>query len=219
MRYLLFDLDGTLLNTRDGIVESVQKAIASKGIIIEDLCLLERHIGPPLKTGFMEHYGFDEETANEVVMEYRKHYREKGIPGTTVYDGMQECLTQLKNAGYHLMVATSKPEVLANQFLAHFELSQYFDFIGGSVEEGEHIRTKKAQVIQYVLETNHITAEDEVYMIGDRFHDVEGAKECGIPCVGVLHGFGSKEELLGAGATAVVCDCKELTTYFMERLG
>lgn len=217
MNYIFFDLDGTLLNTRDGIVTCVQKAIASQGIEIDDLCLLERHIGPPLKTGFMQYYGFDEETAQQVVVEYRKYYKDLGIPGTRPYEGMEECLKSLKEHGYHLVVATSKPEHLARIYLAHFRLDHYFDDICGCVEEGDQIRISKSQVIDYALKHNQISDHSQVTMVGDRFHDVEGAKAFGIPCVGVLFGFGGKEELVDAGAIATVSDCEELTSYFINR--
>lgn len=216
-RYLLFDLDGTLLNTRDGIVKSVQQAIAGEGIRIDDLCLLERHIGPPLKDGFMEYYGFDSDTADRVVAEYRNIYREIGIPGTRVYEGMKECLLILKETGYHLIVATSKPEFLAKTFLEHFHMDGFFDDICGSADYGDWIRKSKAEVIEYALKKNHVTEPKAVTMIGDRRHDVEGAKVFGIPCVGVLFGFGGEQELMEAGAVAVVKDCEELTKYFLER--
>lgn len=218
MGYILFDLDGTLLNTRDGIVKSVQSAIATKGIIINDLTLLERHIGPPLKSGFMHYYGFDEATADQVVAEYRKSYGVIGIPGTRCYEGMEECLMELKRQGEHLIVATSKPEHLAKKFLAHFQMDSYFEDICGSMEQGERIRSTKAEVIQYVIESNGIEDLGTVTMVGDRSHDVEGAKAFGIPCVGVLFGFGSREELLGAGAVAVVEDCQQLLQYFKKSL-
>lgn len=216
MNYIFFDLDGTLLNTRDGIVQSVQRAIATQGIEIDDLCLLERHIGPPLKEGFIQYYGFDEETAQQVVVEYRKCYKELGIPGTRPYEGMEECLILLKEHGYHLVVATSKPEHLAKMFLEKFKLDRYFDDICGCIEEGESIRINKYQVIDYALRHNHITNPKDVTMVGDRFHDVEGAKAFGIPCVGVLFGFGGKDELTKAGAVAIVSDCKELAAYFID---
>lgn len=213
--YILFDLDGTLLNTRDGIVESVQEAIAGEGIFIDDLCLLERHIGPPLKDGFIEYYGFDSDTADKVVNEYRRIYREKGIPGTRPYEGMKECLQILKDSGFHLIVATSKPEHLAKAFLEHFHMEGFFEDICGSVEQGECQRRSKAEVIEYVLSHNGILDLQQVTMVGDRKHDVEGAAVFGIPCVGVLFGFGGEKELMEAGAAATVKDCKELTQYFL----
>jgi len=214
MGYILFDLDGTLLNTRDGIVECIQKALAQEGIIIDDLALLERHIGPPLKDGFKEFDQLDEETADRAVLEFRKHYMKLGIPGTHPYEGIKECLKGLKDAGFHLCVATSKPEYVAKWFLEHFDMTVYFEHISGSDDSGEQIRTTKAQVIQYLLKHTEITKEDEVTMVGDRFHDVEGAKEFGIPCVGVEYGFGSREELMNAGAITVVKNCTELYEYF-----
>lgn len=216
MEYIMFDLDGTLLNTRDGIVTCVQKAIASAGVMIDDLSLLERHIGPPLKAGFIEYYGFDDTTADAVVAEYRKYYKEAGIPGTHPYEGIEECLKELRDEGYHLIVATSKPERVAREFLEHFHLDHYFEDICGSVEAGNQIRTTKGKVIEYALKHNKIEETDQVTMVGDRSHDVLGALEYNIKCVGVLYGFGSREELLQAGAVQVVSNTKELTEYFTK---
>ena len=216
MKYIFFDLDGTLLNTRDGIVKSIQKTIASSGIIIDDLCLLEKHIGPPMRDTLIECYGFDERTAILKVEEYRKHYKELGIPGTKPYDGVEEGLKALKMQGYSLCVATSKPEHIAKEFLDYFQLSKYFEHICGSIEDGSKVRDTKGKVIRYALETMHLKDSDDVIMIGDRSHDVEGSLENGIECIGVLYGFGSKKELLDAGAIYVFKDFKELVEYLLK---
>lgn len=216
MKYILFDLDGTLLNTRDGIVICVQRALASQGVQIDDLDLLERHIGPPLKDGFMHFYNFDSETADAAVIEYRKHYKIEGIKGTKPYEGTEECLHALKEAGYTLLVASSKPEHLVKSYLEHFGLAKYFTDLCGSIEEGPEIRTKKEEVIQYVLKRNQINNVKDVIMVGDRYHDVEGAAAYKIPCVGVLYGFGGEKELLDSGAVAVVSSPKELQQYLMS---
>lgn len=213
MKYILFDLDGTLLNTRDGIVISVQRAIASQGIQIDDLILLERHIGPPLKDGFIQFYGFNDEIATAAVKEFRKHYQVEGLPGTKPYDGIKDCLVGLKDMGYQLIVATSKPELVAKKFLRHFQLDQYFLDICGSIDEGEEKRITKGQVLDYVIKNNQIDTMDQTIMVGDRFHDVMGAKEVQIPCIGVSYGFGSREELMNAGAIHVVDTPRELLEY------
>lgn len=214
MGYILFDLDGTLLNTRDGIVTCIQKAIAKAGVIIDDLSLLERHIGPPLKAGFIKYYNFDDKTADDAVEEFRKYYQEAGIPGSHPYEGIEACLKELKDQGHHLIVATSKPEVVAKAFLRHFHLDTYFEDICGSVETGDHVRVTKGQVIEFALKHNQIQETKDVTMVGDRSHDVLGALECQVKCVGVLYGFGSRKELLEAGAVHVVSNTKELAEYF-----
>lgn len=216
MCYILFDLDGTLLNSRDGIVKCIQHALSLQGIYINDLDLLERHIGPPLKQGFIDFYGFNEEKATKAVVDYRALYRFEWSLGTRPYPGIESCLKNLRNAGFQLFVATSKPEHLAKEFLDYFGLSRYFDDICGSMEEGTRIRTTKAAVIQYTLEKNHIEDLTQVCMVGDRFHDVEGAIECGIPCIGVTYGFGGRKELEQAGAVAVAESCEDLEKMLLS---
>lgn len=218
MGYILFDLDGTLLNTRDGIVTCIQKALASEGVMIDDLCLLERHIGPPLRREFTECYGFDDTIAEAVIAEFRTYYKEEGLSGTHPYEGIEECLKELKENGHHLIVATSKPEKVAREFLEHFLLDQYFEDICGSVDAGDEIRTTKGKVIEYALMHNNINDVAQVTMVGDRSHDVLGALEHTIKCVGVLYGFGSREELLEAGAIQVVSSTTELTEYFKKSI-
>ena len=182
---------------------------------MDDLCLLERHIGPPLREGFIQYYGVDDKQADEMVQTYRKYYRTLGLPGSKPYEGLEKALSKLKEAGYQLIVATSKPENVSKQFLKHYELSGYFvDICGSDMEAG---RNTKEEVLRYALAKNNICNLDQATMVGDRFHDVEGAKAVGIPCVGVLYGFGSKEELLTAGAIHVVKDTEELAAYFLDK--
>lgn len=214
MDYLFFDLDGTLLDSGDGIMKCVQYALQTQGVEENDFHLLRRHVGPPLKQGFIDFYGFDDKRATDAVVEYRKQYKIEWKSGTTPYPGIEECLGGLKDKGIQLIVTTSKPEHLAKEFLDYFQLSQYFIDICGSVETGNKIRTTKAAVIRYAIEKNQITGKDHVFMIGDRCYDVEGASECGIPCIGVTYGFGTREEL--SGAIAIVDSCMELEQVAFE---
>lgn len=218
MRYILFDLDGTILNTRDGIVTCIQKALARVGIEVTDLTLLERHIGPPLKEGFEFFYSMTSDMADVAVQEYRKEYKQIGLKGTTLYGGIEQCLQTLKQQGYHLIVATSKPEKVAKEFLHYFKLDHYFDDICGSTEDGAMPRLTKADVIQYCILHNHIPPDADIIMVGDRKHDVEGAKRCNIPCIGVLYGFGSEEELMRAGAIYVVEHPMALVEYITNSI-
>lgn len=202
MRYILFDLDGTLTNPKIGITLSVAYALESFGIHVEDPDTLCKFIGPPLKESFMRYYGMSEEEAVRTVEKYRERFGKTGIFENEVYNGIPEMLKDLKAQGKILATASSKPEFYVRQILDHFGLSQYFTVIAGSEMNGE--RTKKAEVIQYTMEQLGVKASKEIIMVGDREHDIIGAKEQGVTSVGVLYGFGCKEELEKHGADYIV---------------
>ena len=206
-KYILFDLDGTLTDPMQGITKSVRYALNSFGIEVDDLCKLIPFIGPPLKDSFKEFYGFNEEDAIVAVEKYREYYRIDGIFDNKVYQGMVECLQTLKDNGKKLYVASSKREFFAKQIIEHFSLSKYFEYVGGSEFNS---REKKAEVIEYVLKTNQID-NDDVIMVGDRKHDIIGAHENKIPCVGVLYGYGTEDELKQYQADYLVSTVEELT--------
>lgn len=206
-KHILFDLDGTLTDPMMGITKSVRYALNYYGIEVNDLNDLLPFIGPPLRDSFQEYYGFDEAKANEAVEKYREYYKNDGIFDNKVYRGMKECLQTLKDNGKKLYVATSKPEFFAKQIIDHFSLSEYFEYIGGSEFNS---REKKAEVIEYVLKTNQID-NDDVIMVGDRKHDIIGAHENKIPCVGVLYGYGTEDELKQYQADYLVASVEELT--------
>lgn len=206
-KHILFDLDGTLTDPMMGITKSVRYALNYYGIEVKDLNDLLPFIGPPLRDSFKEYYGFDEAKANEAVEKYREYYKTDGIFDNKVYQGMVECLQTLKDNGKKLYVATSKPEFFAKQIIEHFSLSKYFEYVGGSEFNS---REKKAEVIEYVLKTNQID-NDDVIMVGDRKHDIIGAHENKIPCVGVLYGYGTEDELKQYQADYLVSTVGELT--------
>lgn len=206
-KHILFDLDGTLTDPMMGITKSVRYALNYYGIEVNDLNDLLPFIGPPLRDSFKEYYGFDEAKANEAVEKYREYYKTDGIFDNKVYQGMVECLQTLKDNGKKLYVATSKPEFFAKQIIEHFSLSKYFEYVGGSEFNS---REKKAEVIEYVLKTNQID-NDDIIMVGDRKHDIIGAHENKIPCVGVLYGYGTEDELKQYQADYLVSTVEELT--------
>lgn len=212
-QYLLFDLDGTLTDSMEGIVNSVRYALEHYGIHEEDMQKLRSFIGPPLKDSLMEAYGFDDEKADEAVGKYREYFGEKGLLENTVYPGIPELLEKLKAAEKTLLVATSKPTVYTNRILEHFDLMKYFADVQGSNLDGS--RTKKDEVIAYVLETNGISDREAAVMIGDRKHDIFGGQKCGLDTVGVLYGFGSRQELEEAGAGQIAEDVEELGKIFL----
>lgn len=214
--YIIFDLDGTLTDPMVGITKSVQYALRSYGIEVEDLETLCPFIGPPLKDSFMEYYGFSPEQATEAIRRYREYFTVTGLYENVEYSGIQELLSELKAHGKHLLVATSKPELFARQILEYFQMSEYFDFIGGA--SMDEVRVRKGDVIKYVLKENQITELSQAIMIGDRKHDILGAKEAGLESVGVLYGYGNREELELAGADYVVATIEELGQLLCERM-
>lgn len=210
--YILFDLDGTLTDPKEGITKSVEYVLNSHGILVDDLDKLCPFIGPPLQEGFMEFYGFPQDKAREAVFKYREYFSVKGWKENKKYEGIEKVLSSLKNQGKLLFVATSKPENMAVKILDYFGLSSFFEFIGGA--DMEETRVKKADVIRYVLETTGITDVSQAVMIGDREHDIIGAREVGMASVGVLYGYGSRKELKEAGADYIVENLEQLAGLF-----
>ncbi|WP_367565835.1 HAD family hydrolase [Lacrimispora sp.] len=210
--YLLFDLDGTLTDSKEGITKSVQYALKAFGVEEEDLDRLCCFIGPPLKDSFMRYYGFSEEDAKKAVSVYREYFSARGLYENKVYEGAEKVLQSLLDSGKKLYVASSKPEYFVRKILKHFQMDSYFRFMGGS--DMEEVRGQKADVIRYVLEECGITDRDKAVMIGDREHDILGAKEVGIDSVGVLYGFGSRQELEEAGAGAIAETIFDLPALF-----
>ena len=200
--YFLFDLDGTLTDPGLGITNSVAYALGKYGITVEDRRELYPFIGPPLRQSFSEFYGFDEEKTKEAVAFYREYFSEKGLFENEVYEGIPEVLSQLKQAGKKLLVATSKPEEFTNRILEHFGLAEYFDFVAGATMD--ETRNEKADIIAYALEQIADADKSKIVMVGDRKFDILGARENGIDSIGVLYGYGSRTELEEAQATHIV---------------
>lgn len=206
--YYFFDLDGTLTNPALGITNSFKHALKELGLEIPSYEQLCSYIGPPLIATFQKHYNFDDNMAAVGVKKYREYFADKGLFENEVYDGIEELLLYLTAKGKHLVVATSKPEPYAKQILEHFNLSKYFDHICGS--NLDETRSKKGEVIAYAIETCGNPDKSRILMIGDREHDVIGAKENGLKSCGVLFGFGSREELEAAGADYIVENVRDL---------
>lgn len=198
---ILFDLDGTLTDSGMGITNSVAYSLKKYGIEISDRTELYKFIGPPLKESFEKYYGFSAEQAGKAVEYYREYYVDKGIFENTVYDGIEELLKEIRGSGKRAIVATSKPEVFAKRILEHFGLAGYFEHIVGA--NMDETRTKKEEVISHVLQSCKIPDLSRVLMVGDREHDILGAKKMGLDSLGVLFGYGDREELKRAGATYI----------------
>lgn len=208
MKYILMDLDGTITNPAEGITRCFEYALNHFGIKVESRAELEQFIGPPLRQSFKEGYGFDEEKATEAVAKYRERFQPIGMFENEVYDGMEQALQCLKEAGKVLIVATSKPEHMAKKILEYFKLDGYFADICGSCDDAK--RNEKDEVIRYALEKHGITDLEQVLMVGDRKFDVIGASKCGLKCMGVLYGFGDRKELEEAGAAYIAETVEEM---------
>lgn len=208
--YLFFDLDGTLTDPAEGITNSFKHALQFFGIEIPSYEKLCTFIGPPLPLTFKKEYGFDDEKAALGVTKYREYFADKGLFENKVYPDIPELLTELKNRGKHLLVATSKPELYSVKILEHFGLSKYFEHICGC--NMDETRSTKTEVIEYALQLANISVNQKksVLMIGDRMHDIIGAKENNLDSCGVLFGYGSEDELKNAGANYIIKTPKDL---------
>ena len=212
-RYLFFDLDGTLTDSREGIINCLVYALEEMGFEVpEDK---EKFLGPSLYQSFSEFCGMDDEQVERAVKIFRGRYSDTGLFENRVYDGIEPMLGRLRDSGRELFVATSKPEPFAVKILEKFGLAHYFRFIGGANINGT--RNRKQEVIEYVLVEAGISGREQVLMIGDRCQDVNGAREAGIKCMGVLWGYGSQEELTEAGADYIAQTPQMLTDMLIGK--
>jgi haloacid dehalogenase superfamily, subfamily IA, variant 1 with third motif having Dx(3-4)D or Dx(3-4)E len=216
LTYVFFDLDGTLTDPAEGITKSVAHALTFFGTEFGTLSDLKCFIGPPLMESFMQYYGYEKEKAKLAVEKYREYFKEKGIYENLLYDHVEELLQELKNRNHKIVLATSKPTVFAERILAHFEIKPYFDFIAGS--NLDNTRTDKAEVIRYALDEMKLTKEETVIMVGDRMHDILGARKNLLRSVGVTYGYGTKEELVESGCTALAGSVRELKDLLITML-
>ncbi len=212
-KVILFDLDGTLTESGEGITKSVQYALEKLGQPEPDLKKLEVFVGPPLLQQFMKYAGLDEETAVKAVEYYRERYTDIGIFENEVYPGVEDMLDKLRGKGYILAVASSKPERFVKKVLDHFDLTKYFQEIVGSEMNGG--RTSKADVIEEALDRLHMADHrEQVVMVGDKEHDVFGARKAGLQCLAVSYGYGSEEELKNANPLKIADSAQEVLDFF-----
>ncbi|UFU00050.1 HAD family hydrolase [Radiobacillus kanasensis] len=207
-KVILFDLDGTLSDPKVGITKSVQYALHKMGIDEPDTDKLECFIGPPLQVSFAEHYNFDEARIPKAIDLYRERFKEKGMFENELYSNIPLLLKSLKEQGFTLVVATSKPTVFAEQILKHFEIDKYFELIVGSNFDGT--RASKTEIIQYILDKYKENQLCDFIMIGDRKHDIIGASNTGIASIGVTYGYGSYDELRQSNPTHIVKSVNQL---------
>ena len=189
---VLFDLDGTLTDPREGITRSIQYGLSKMGIDEPDLTKLEHFIGPPLLQAFMATYGFDEAKAWEAMGFYRERFAVTGLYENEVFQGVTPLLEDLVGQGRQLFIATSKPQVYAREIARHFDFAKHFKVIYGSELDGT--RTNKVELIRHLMAEQGLNPAHTL-MIGDRKHDLIGARDNGLDAAAVGYGFGSFEEL------------------------
>lgn len=214
MKYILFDLDGTITEPKEGITKGMRYALNYLGIKDVSLESLEKYIGPPLSETFEIGFGFDKKKTDEAIKKYREYFSEIGIFENALYDGVKEMFSELKQDGKVLIIATSKPQVFAKRIVEHFDVDKYLTFVAGSELDGS--RNSKAEVIDYALKKNNITDINDVIMVGDRKHDIIGAKKNNMKSIGVTFGYGSREELKEAGADYIVDNINELKEMLLK---
>lgn len=203
-RTIIFDLDGTLTDSAEGITNSVKLVMEHFGLPALSMDILRTFVGPPLHDMFIK-YGVPEDRVEEAIQVFRSRYLTIGKFENKPYPGIPEMLQALKDAGHTLYVATSKPEPQAIEILTHFELNKYFDCIcGASLDRS---RVDKEDVLRYLLKN---AAGGVPVMVGDTFYDVGGAKALGIPTIGVSWGYGTTEAMEAAGALVIVDSVEEL---------
>ena len=213
IKNILIDLDGTLTDPKVGITTSARYGLEKIGHPISDEINIDWIIGPPLKASLAKilNVEADHVLAEQALMGYRERFAVKGLYENHVFEGVAETLAELKRRGYRLFVATAKPTVYAKQILEHFDLAQYFTDIHGSELNGD--RTNKAELIQYILEQQKLQA-DQCMMVGDREHDIFGARQNGIDTIAVNYGYGSQEELALAQPKYQIDRFNQLLDYF-----
>ena len=212
---ILFDLDGTVTDPKEGITRSVAYALTHFGIKVDDLDTLTKFIGPPLLESFSGFYGLSDEESRIAVSKYRERYSVTGWAENIPYEGMAELLADLKRAGKTISLATSKPEEFAVKILEHFDLAQYFDLICGAPMNAPKGHGK-VDVIEDALARLGITDRSGVLMVGDRLHDIEGAHKANIPCIGVLFGYGDRAEHEKYGADYIAEDMDKLRAILLK---
>ena len=209
--YILFDLDGTLTDSGPGIMNGFEYSLGKMGVEYPGRDYLKQFVGPPLGDSFEKTLGFSPEDAAKGIAFYREYYAEKGVYENDVYPGIPELLEKLKASGKKLIVATTKAELMANVVMDHFGLRKYFDLM---VASNNTDRKNKIDVLKYAIENGGVDIEKAV-MIGDRFYDVTGASHFGIDSVGVLYGYGSRQELVDAGATYIAKTVENLSEILL----
>ncbi len=211
---LLFDLDGTLTDSARGIHNSFRYALKAMGCPEPTFEQLRPCVGPPLRDSFRDRFGIPSEKLQEALDQYQVYYADRGIFENEVYPGIRELLDELSGNGITLAVASSKKEIHVKRVLEHFDLMRFFAFAGGSDDAVG--RSRKEDVVRYVLESLGVRDLSQAALVGDRMHDAIGAAECGIDALGALWGYGTGEELTDAGVVMVSDSPSELGRWLLS---
>ncbi len=192
-QYILFDLDGTITDSEEGIIRSIKYCLSRYGITDHDPLLLRKFIGPPLVQSLALYYNFTPEEATKAVGYYREYFSEKGIYENRLYDGIEGLLKTLDDKGKINILATAKPTFFAKKIIDYFKIDPYFKHIVGSNMDGT--RMDKSEIIAYIIDLLHVVPPDNLVMIGDRMSDMISAKNLGIDTIWVNYGYGDDKEL------------------------
>lgn len=213
-KYILMDMDGMICDSARGILTSLKYALDSLRIETPDLSGFTQFLGPPIRDSFRKHFNLEGEQLEEAVAKYRERYIPIGMFENDLYPGIYDLIKDLKADGRKIILATGKVHDMAAKILEHFDLLKYFDFVAGCELDGS--RSYKNEIIEYALENMDALHEKEkVVMIGDRYHDISGAAKAGIASVGVLYGYGTREELEEHNADYIVESVAELRALLM----
>ena len=211
IKAVLFDLDGTLIDSSEGIIKSVRYALSYYGMEETDTDKLYQFIGPPLSDSFQKIYGFSREQAVEAVEVYRQRYSKTGIFECRLYPGVEECIRTLRKQGLRIGMASSKPEQSCRRILEHFGILSLFDEVVGATFDGT--RDRKEDVLREAFRRWEDLSLSQMCLIGDTVYDAAGAAAAGIDCIAVTYGFGDVEQMKQAGAAAVceqICQLPQL---------
>lgn len=214
--WLLFDFDGTLFDTSEGVTKCAQHALRAFGIET-DWREINFFVGPPLEYSFSEFYGFDEAQCARAIEIYRERYLSTGLFECAPYPGLSECLTSLRRKGYALGVASSKPEHLCKKILENHELLTLFDDVCGA-DEATGRSVKRDVLLEAMRRAGTPEDPEKLILIGDTVFDVNGARELSMDCIAVSYGFGDIAEMKAAGALAILHDMGEIDAFFRSKV-
>ena len=206
--FYLFDFDGTLCDTTEGIFNSVIYSLKCYGIEESDMEKLRFFVGPPLFKSYKTLYNVSDDDANWLIAKYRERYKDKAAEESCIYEGVKEMLSALKGRGKKIAVASSKPKKFVDEISQYHDIYKYYDFV--SAEDFKNNHSSKEDLINRCFDFFGNPEKEKVIMIGDRFYDIDGAKAVGVDSAGAVYGFGTEEELSKAGATYILNSPKDL---------